>query len=136
MAIQLEFIDFIVPRSLIEAKYPGGWLQCLTDHERLIGGRVWYDEHLFRDGAMNPMDIERLVNEWQSLGFNTHKENEDGIPIEWLDVCVCEGLLGGPTLKCDWIDVDLDTQTASLKGCEQDKIVTRRDFLISDHETD
>lgn len=47
MAIQLEFIDFIVPRSVIEEKYPGGWVQCLKDHKNLIGGRVWYDEHLF-----------------------------------------------------------------------------------------
>lgn len=132
MTIQLEFIDFIVPRSVIEKKYPGGWIQCLKDHENLIGGRVWYDEHLFRDGAMNPMDIEGLVNEWQRLGFNTHKENADGMPIEWLNVCVCESMLGGSTLKCDWIDVDINTQTASLKGCDQDKIVTRRDFSITE----
>jgi hypothetical protein len=134
MTIQLEFIDFIVPRSVIEAKYPGGWVQCLKDHERLIGGRVWYDEHLFRDGAMNPMDIEGLINEWQSLGFNTHKENEDGMPIEWLDVCVCEGLLGGPTLKCDWIDVDLDTRTASLRGSSQGKNVGRQDFVFTNEK--
>lgn len=134
MAIQLEFIDFIVPRSVIEAKYPGGWLQCLKDHERLIGGRVWYDEYLFRDGAMNPMDIESLVNEWQSMGFNTHKENEDGMPIEWLDVCVCEGLLGGPTLKCDWLDVDLNTRTASLKGSDQVRSAGRQNLAFVKQE--
>ena len=120
MAIQLEFIDFIVPRSVIEEKYPGGWVQCLKDHKNLIGSRVWYDEHLFRDGAMNPMDIEALVNEWQSLGFNTHKEDKDGMPIEWLDVCVCESLMNGPTVACAWLDVDLDTRTASLKGSNPD----------------
>lgn len=119
MSIQLEFIDFIVPRALIEEKYPGGWLQCLKDHADLIGGRVWYDDDLFRDGAMNPMDIEYLVRQWQELGFNTHQENEDGMPIEWLDVCVCARLLGGPTLKCDWIEIDISTQTASLKGHAQ-----------------
>jgi len=134
MSIQLEFIDFIVPRAVIEEKYPGGWVQCLKDHERLIGGRVWYDEHLFRDGAMNPMDIEALVNEWQRLGFNTHKENEDGMPIEWLDVCVCEGLLGGPTLKCDWLDVDLDNRTASLKGSYQGKNVGRQNFAFANQK--
>lgn len=132
MTIQLEFIDFIVPRAVIEEKYPGGWIQCLKDHENLIGGSVWYDEYLFRDGAMNPMDIEGLVNKWQRLGFSTHKENEDGMPIEWLDVCVCEGLLGGPTLKCNWIDVDVDTQTARLKGYYLDKVVTKRDFSITE----
>jgi hypothetical protein len=69
MSIATEFIDFIVPIQTIRDKYPGGWEQCLKDHEHLIGGRIWYDEHLFRDGAMNPMDIESLVERWEAMGF-------------------------------------------------------------------
>ena len=69
MAFALEFIDFIVPIAVIREKYPGGWEQCLIDHERLIGGRVWFDDHLLRDGAMNPNDIESLIEEWTELGF-------------------------------------------------------------------
>lgn len=42
MTIALEFIDFIVPIAVIKKKYPGGWDQCLKDHENLIGGRVWF----------------------------------------------------------------------------------------------
>ena len=38
MAISLEFIDFIVPISIIHEKYPGGWKQCLIDYEYGIGG--------------------------------------------------------------------------------------------------
>ncbi len=60
MTIALEFIDFIVPIAEIKKKYPGGRDQCLKDHENLIGGRVWFDEHLLRDGAINPGDIESL----------------------------------------------------------------------------
>jgi hypothetical protein len=33
MAIALEFIDFVVPIALVRQKYPGGWAQCLQDHE-------------------------------------------------------------------------------------------------------
>jgi hypothetical protein len=62
MAIKLEFFDFIVPIKTIKKKYPGGWVQCLKDHDGDIGGRVWYDEHLFRDGAMSPNDIAYLLN--------------------------------------------------------------------------
>ena len=40
MAIQLEVINFVVPIKIIKEKYPGGWEQCLKDHENLIGGRV------------------------------------------------------------------------------------------------
>ena len=75
MSIATEFIDFIVPIQTIRDKYPGGWEQCLKDHEHLIGGRIWYDEHLFRDGAMNSMDIEYLVERWEAMGF-------EGIVVE------------------------------------------------------
>ena len=83
MAIALQFIDFVVPIDLIRQKYPGGLAQCLQDHERLIGGRVWFDEHLLREGAMNPADIESLVDEWTSLGFQPTVE-VDGKRI-WQD---------------------------------------------------
>ena len=106
MAIALEFIDFVVPIALIRQKYPGGWAQCLQDHERLIGGRVWFDEHLLRDGAMNPADIESLVDEWTSLGFQPTTEL-DGQRI-WQDCCVVESMLGGPTLPCDWLELSED----------------------------
>ena len=62
MAIKLEFFDLIVPIKNIKQKYPGGWKQCLKDHDSNSGGRVWYDEHLFRDGAMSPNDIAYLLN--------------------------------------------------------------------------
>ena len=76
MAINTEFIDFIVPIETIRRKYPGGWEQCLQDHAPLLGGRVWHDDYLLRDGAMNPMDMQRLVQEWESMGFtSTVEEN-------------------------------------------------------------
>jgi hypothetical protein len=52
MAVELEFINLIVPIALIKQKYPGGWEQCLDDHANLIGGRVWYDEHpIYSEGS-------------------------------------------------------------------------------------
>lgn len=73
MAIDTEFIDFIVPIATIRAKYPGGWKQCLKDHEHLLGGRVWYDDYLFRNGAMNPGDIGPKIEAWTDLGFTRFK---------------------------------------------------------------
>ena len=63
MAIALEFIDFVVPISVIREKYPGGWEQRLKDHRQLIGGRVWFENHMFRNGAMIPKDIQALFDE-------------------------------------------------------------------------
>ncbi len=128
MSIQLEFIDFIVPIATIKAKYPGGWEQCLQDHAYAIGGRIWYDEHLFRDGTMNSMDMKSLVEHWQSLGFITHDTNEKGEPTKWLDVCVYESLFGGVTLECDWIEYDRISGGAYLAGTSAGKLVGRADF--------
>ena len=117
--------EFIVPIKIIKEKYPGGWDQCLEDHENLIGGRVWYDDYLFHDGAMSPMAIESLVGYWESLGFKTHLEDDNGNPIEWIDVCVHESMFGGATLKCDWLELDEETGGVYLKGTEPGKLVSR-----------
>lgn len=114
MAIALEFIDFVVPIALIRQKYPGGWAQCLTDHQRLIGGRVWYDDHLLRDGAMHPGDIESLIDEWTGLGFEPTMEFK-GQRV-WKDCCVTESVFGGPTLPCDWLEIAGNGRSAWLKG--------------------
>ena len=114
MAIALEFLDFIVPISIIDDKYPGGWNVCLENHRDLIGKRVWYDDHLFRDGAMAPTDIQSLVANWKSMGFETIEER-DGRQA-WKDVCVVEGMFGGPTLPCDWLTFDSSERIVYLTG--------------------
>ena len=124
MAVAQEFIDFFVPIERIRQKYPGGWEQCIRDHGTALGGRIWHDEHLFRDGAMSPADAQGIVSHWQGLGFNTHRE-QDGRPVEWLDVCISERTFGGPTLPCDWIEYDASTGGAYLKGTEPGALVGR-----------
>lgn len=123
MAIALEFIDFVVPIAVIRKKYPGGWEQCQKDHDRLIGGRVWFDEHLLRDGAMDPMDIDDLVEEWTALGFEV-TEVRDGQRV-FKDCCVVESLFGGPTLPCSWLEIGVDGRSAFLKGTEPGPIMGR-----------
>ena len=114
MAIDLEFLDFIVPIRKIEEKYPGRWDQCLVDHSPSIGGRVWHDDHLLRDGAMSPRDIEALVTRWETLGFETTRTVAGR--STWHDVCVVESMFGGPTLPCSWIEVDVVLSIAWLRG--------------------
>jgi len=125
MSIQLEFINFIIPISTIDEKYLGGWDQCLKDHENLIGGRVWYDSHLFRDGAMNSMDIGNLVDWWKEMGFTPTVEI-DG-ESHWQDMCVVEGMFGGTTLNCDWLICE-PNNTVHMKGDSTEKVFSRADF--------
>jgi hypothetical protein len=129
MAIALEFIDLVVPIELIRNKYPGGWHQCLRDHAPLIGGRVWYDNYLFRDGAMNPADVQLLVDRWAKLGFEV-MAFRDGKQI-WKDVCVVEAMLGGPTLPCDWLTVDTRERIAYLTGSDPGPVVGRDEMGAS-----
>ncbi len=123
MSVALEFIDFIIPIDVIRKKYPGGWEQCLKDHEQLIGGRVWFDEHLLRDGAMGPQGIESLVQEWTALGFQPTEER-DGQRI-WKDCCVVESMFGGPTLPCDWLQIGEDGCSAYRKDSTPGDIAGR-----------
>jgi hypothetical protein len=121
MAIATEFIDFIVPIQTIRDKYPGGWEQCIKDHANLIGGRVWYDDYLFRDGAMGALDMEYLVEHWEAMGLEGVAESEGR--KYWKDMCVFQ--MGGATLPCDWIDFDRETRTAFLRGTEPGEIASR-----------
>ena len=126
MAIRLEFIDFVVPISIIKKKYPGGWEGCLRDHAPSIGGCVWFDKNLFRDGAMNPHDIEPLVKKWGDFGFET-MGLRDGEQI-WKEVCVVESIFGGLTLHCDWLTVKQEPDAfpiAFLTGTKPGSIVGR-----------
>ena len=125
MAIALEFINLVVPIDVIRKKYPGGWEQCLRDHADAIGKRVWYDDHLFRDGAMSPNDMKSLVDQWTTAGFIV-TELRNGARV-WKDVCVVEALLGGPTLPCDWLVVDTRQRIAYLKGSEPGAVVGRNE---------
>ncbi len=127
MAIALQYIDFIVPIQKIRAKYPGGWEQCLEDHAEMVGGRVWYDQHLFRDGAMNPIDIAMLLEDWKARGFKGIGRRKG--EAVWIDCCVVESLLGGPTLPCEWLSFDKRRRIAFLKGTNPGRVVGPLDYV-------
>jgi hypothetical protein len=101
VAIPTEFIDFIVPISTIRSKYPGGWEQCLKDHQHLLDGRVWHDDYLFRDGAMNSYDIKLIAEHWTDMGFTGAMQIAG--EAHWVDFCVNESFFSGPTLPCSWL---------------------------------
>ena len=112
MSIKSEFINFIVPIETIRAKYPGGWEQCLLDHSFLLNGRCWHDDYLFRDGAMNSMDMKFLAERWQEMGFVMTKEVNG--QSQWADFCVYEQIFGS-AYECDWLVDALDGAVAHIK---------------------
>lgn len=61
----------------------------------LLGGRLWHDDHLFREGAMNPADIGDLIRMWERFGLVACQETDGGKSFR--DLCVVEHMFGGPT---------------------------------------
>lgn len=119
MAIALYCMNLLVPVQVIKAKYPGGWAQCLKDHEAWINGKVWFDEHLFHDGAMDPQAIGNLIKKWSALGFEI-TEVRDG-RTAWKDVCCIE--YAGHDWPA-WLELTTDGVTAYLAGTEPGERVT------------
>jgi len=132
MAIMTEFLDLIVPITVIEEKYPGGWERCLKDHSTALNARVWFDSYLFRDGAMNHESMKGLLDEWWKLGFECYAE-KDGIMC-WKDVCVYEGMQGGSGMPCEWLAEDLVTHSVFLKGTGPGDIIGRDWDMLDDWE--
>ena len=116
MAINLSFIDFIVPISTIRSKYQGGFGKCLYDHRKSLGGSVYFDKYLFHTGSMCPEDAENLIDKWSALGF------------EQTDFCVVESLLPSPNKSCQWLTINQDERTAHYSGTEAGPIAGRRLF--------
>lgn len=101
MAIKTIFINFIVPISKIEEKYPWWFDKCLEDHKEYLGGKVYYDNYLFRDWAMNSNDMKDILDYWEWLGFTTLINNNWEYKRE--EVCIYENY--SESYKCDWLDI-------------------------------
>lgn len=70
---------------------------------------------------MNPQDIEALAATWEDIGLKQFTE-VDGNKA-WKDFCSVEGVFGGPTLPCDWIEISQGGYSARLKGTDLGEIV-------------
>ena len=111
MAIKLEFINIIIPVAKIKEK---------TDFDieaEMLPDIDWHDAHLYRTGAMNPLDVDDIVEDWAVRGL-TPFIVEDGLK-KWNDLCVID-TVKGLNWPCEWIEVDLSKRCAWLKGTDKD----------------
>ncbi len=101
MAVELEFINIIIPIAVIEKLYVGGFNKYKKDNLQQIGKTIWFDDYIVREGAMNPKTIQEMVKIWESYGLTGITDNH-GIK-EWSDLCVVD-FIGGLTLSCEWLN--------------------------------
>lgn len=133
MPVQIEFINLIARIDRIQQKYPGGFDACLSDHQDELGIVAWHDDHLFRTGAMSPIDMESIVEFWESKGL-TGAKSCDG-QMHWIDFCVVDSIFG-PTYICPWIELT-GYRSVKLFGSQDIRFVGRasnfRDLLELKH---
>jgi len=113
MAIELEFINIIIPIEVIDRVYKDGWDKFKQDNIVMHKRAWWHDDHLYREGAMNPMDIKNNLERWEQMGANPEKT--DGGNRAWDELCVVD-VIHGPTLTCNWIGWDYTDSIVWLKG--------------------
>jgi hypothetical protein len=114
MAIYCEFINLIIPISKIDLVYSGGFTKFKEDNAFGFSiGVLWNDEFLFRDGAMNPIDIDYRIKKWENLGLKGLSE-VNGVN-KWIDFCLFEGIYGSSNLSCDWLLYDSHSKSIYFK---------------------
>lgn len=125
MAVRLEFINLIIPVQAIEVKCPDGWSGCLRDHTKSIGRVVWYDDHLFRTGAMDPEMMDNLITKWTRLGFEATEVVDE--KVVWKDFCVVDSFRYSRH-SCNWLTFDPTMRAAWLRGTDPGEVVWRERF--------
>jgi len=93
MAIALEFICIIVPRSAIENVFPKG---LLAYRKFVDNGSYYEDEHLTRAGFMSTSDAESFVVSLESHGIQPQdiavvtQDTDSATCWKWLEIGVVE----------------------------------------------
>ena len=96
--IHLEFINLIIPKSILDAKYSGGLAQYRLD---MPANSLTEDEHLIRFGAMNWNVIENVTDMIITKGLAFSEGRSD-------DFTVIEPLRG-MTWQVGWLNVMQNT---------------------------
>ena len=107
MAVKIEFFNLIIPTEKIEEFYPGGFEKYKQDNEYYLGRRILFDDYIVRDGAMDPLSLQKIVEEWIDLGLELTTGEGDDAKYKDLCVVVCY-LASFSTLPCDWLKIDDD----------------------------
>lgn len=105
MAIELAYMNLVIPIENIEKHYPGGFEQYKKDNEADMksdnycdNAKIRYDNYLVVKSAMDMDDIDSFAKECEAFGLVGVVE-KDGIK-QWQDFCIVDIV---PTLPCDWL---------------------------------
>lgn len=123
MPVRLEFLNIIIPIKSIEKAYKGGFEEFMRYHFYMVGGKVWYDDYLVRDGVMDPTYMKPIIENLERRGLKGIVL-KDGIE-QWQDFCVIDEL-AELDIPCSWLKLG-DRFVAHVED-PSEKIVFRNDF--------
>lgn len=109
--VQIEFINLLINRRSLDRVYPGGSEKFIRDWGPFNGRSSSYDDDLVKFGAMNPADIDELIQELQEIGL-VGLADKDRQKV-WVDFCVLDELMGLGA-RCDWVTYNYSERTASF----------------------
>lgn len=117
MAVMLEFINILVPFSAIDRVYRGGAARFREEFAEHVG--VWWDPNLFRCGAMNPIDMQLWVADFERIGLKCFRKQRGRWIVDDIAIVTLEFDIEG---KCDWLSINSEQSIAWLRGTEPGEI--------------
>jgi len=90
--IKIECIAVVVPKIHVKRAFPGGWAAATQTENGFENCPVMFDEDLFAEGAMSPLQVHRFILRWKALGLLPHKNRR------WHEICVVD-MFAGPTFS-------------------------------------
>ena len=111
MSIPLECINIVIPiASLNKCPSIRNVSEFLAE-KTCPGSGCWSDAHLYREGAMNELDLMLALGRWKEMGLKP-KRRRNGLE-EWYELCVVD-TFSGPTLPCRWLEYNPESLTVSM----------------------
>ena len=96
MAVFIQFINVLVPVSVLNEKYPDGLDGYIRDHGR---GTFCCDGRLTRVGFMSPVDAEQFLIGLENQGLTLMEGDA------WKDIAIVAQPSPRATAGCSWIAV-------------------------------
>lgn len=131
MSIPLEFLNIVIPIASLKKCPSIRDVSEFLAEQTYPGSGCWHDEHLYREGSMNNIDLMLALARWKEMGLKP-KRWRKGVE-EWHDLCVVD-TFSGPTLLCRWLEFDPRSGTASMMASQSTDISPKLKIAIDNLE--